>query len=226
MAAVALATEEAVLCVPRCILNGRADVTTDGLRALLRTFRATSEYRWRSQAEDDPTVLQIIPYVLVHDPVGDSFYATRRLPRGTERRLHGRWALGVGGHINPVDGRGEDPIVGGLAREWAEELSCPRPASASLCGVIVDQGSPVSQVHLGLVFWVDVTAQGLRVRETDKLAGEWLARNELPGLRSQMEPWGRLVLDHLTALETEARMLPAMRVTLAATAGLGARQLA
>ena len=40
---------------------------------------------------------------------------------GGDARLHGKASIGVGGHLNPVDD-GEDALMAGLRREWAEEL--------------------------------------------------------------------------------------------------------
>ncbi len=96
-----------------------------GLERVLRTVHATSEYRPRAEIEDDPGLQQIIPYCVVHHPHDDTYLLTRRLRRSSEKRLHHLYSLGIGGHVNPGDGEREDPVVGGLRREWAEEIRCP-----------------------------------------------------------------------------------------------------
>ena len=174
-------------------------LVTGGLERVLRTIRAASEYRQRSLVEDDPSMQQIIPYCVVHHPHDGSYLLTRRLRRSSERRLHHLYSLGVGGHINPGDGAGGDPLVGGLQREWVEEVICSSPATARLVAMLNDDTTPVSRVHLGLVFLVEPTEAITSVREIDKLEGESLQLNEMRRHYLSMESWSQLVFDDLVA---------------------------
>lgn len=192
--------DEDVLCVPRTTIfpdGAWHGLVTRGLERVLRTVRAASEYRPRSEVEDDPSLQQIIPYCVVRHPHDDSYLITRRLRRSSERRLHHLYSLGIGGHVNPTDGGSGDPVIGGLRREWNEEIRCPSPATARLVAALNDDSSPVSRVHLGLVFLVEPTLGFVDVRETDKLEGEVLS---LEGMRDRylsMESWSQLVFDDL-----------------------------
>ena len=174
-------------------------LVTHGLERVLRTIRAASEYRPRHLVEDDPSMQQIIPYCVVHHPHDGTYLLTRRLRRSSERRLHHLYSLGVGGHINPGDGAGGDPVVGGLEREWAEEVVCDSPATARLVAMLNDDTTPVSRVHLGLVFLVEPTEAITSVREMDKLEGESLALSEMRRHYLSMESWSQLVFDDLVA---------------------------
>lgn len=174
-------------------------LVTVGLERVLRTIRAASEYRPRQLVEDDPSMQQIIPYCVVHHPHDGTYLLTRRLRRSTEQRLHHLYSLGVGGHINPVDGVAGDPLVGGLEREWAEEVVCSSPATARLVAMLNDDTTPVSRVHLGLVFLVEPTVSTTSVRETDKLEGESLQLSEMRRHYLSMESWSQLVYDDLVA---------------------------
>ena len=49
---------------------------------------------------------------------GERYFLMRRTRAGADARLHDRYSIGVGGHLNPGDG----DLLGGLRREWAEEL--------------------------------------------------------------------------------------------------------
>ena len=193
-------TPEDVLCVPRTTIfpdGAWHGLVTTGLERLLRTVRAASEYRPRWEVEDDPSLQQIIPYCVVHLPHDDTYLLTRRLRRSSERRLHHLYSLGIGGHVNPVDGGAGDPIVGGLRREWGEEIRCSSPATARLVAALNDDSSPVSRVHLGLVFLVEPTLGFVDIREVNKLEGECLT---LPAMRRHylsMESWSQLVFDDL-----------------------------
>ena len=92
---------------------------------------------------------QIIPYLVLRD--GPRIFLMRRTRAGGDERLHDRYSIGVGGHVNPEDG----DVVGGLRREWAEEIEADfepefRPSACSTTTT-----TPVGAVHLGLVFGAD-----------------------------------------------------------------------
>ena len=142
---------------------------------------------------------QIIPYCVVHHPHDSTYLLTRRLRRSSERRLHHLYSLGVGGHVNPGDGASGDPLVGGLQREWAEEVVCSSPATASLVAMLNDDSTPVSRVHLGLVFLVEPAAAITAVRELEKLEGEILSLEAMRRHYLSMESWSQLVFDDLVA---------------------------
>lgn len=169
-----------------------------GLEPLLSTIRAAARYLPRASVEDDSSQQQIIPYCIVRHP-DDTYLLTRRLRRGSERRLHHLYSLGVGGHVNCGDGVAEDPVVGGLRREWREEIVCPSPARARLVAVLNDDSSPVSRVHLGLVFLVEPRWGRATVREVDKLEGEALPLEAMRRHYLNMESWSQLIFDALVA---------------------------
>ncbi|MFN2581771.1 MAG: hypothetical protein ABR498_03410 [Candidatus Dormibacteria bacterium] len=192
--------DEDVLCVPRTTIfpdGAWHGLVSRGLERVLRTVRASSEYRRRSQVENDPSLQQIIPYCVVHHPHDDTYLITRRLRRSSERRLHHLYSLGIGGHVNPGDGGGGDPVIGGLRREWEEEIRCASPATAHLVAALNDDSSPVSKVHLGLVFLVEPTLGFVDVRETHKLEGEVLPIETMRDRYLSMESWSQLVFDDL-----------------------------
>jgi predicted NUDIX family phosphoesterase len=190
---------ESVLCVPRTTIfpdGAWHGLVPSGLERVLRTIRATAEYRPRELVEDDPGLQQIIPYCIVRHADG-SYLLTHRLRASSEKRLHHLYSLGVGGHVNPGDGESGDPVVGGLRREWAEEIVCPAPATASLVAMLNDDTTPVSRVHLGLVFLVEPCQGTAAVREVRKLEGEVLALEAMRRHYLNMESWSQLVYDDL-----------------------------
>jgi predicted NUDIX family phosphoesterase len=104
----------------------------------------------------------------------------------------------VGGHLNPVDD-GEDALMSGLAREWAEELEADWEPEFRLVGLLNDDSNAVGSVHLGVVFVVETNGQPVRVRETHKLAGAFVPPSEVLAAREELETWSRLVADALLA---------------------------
>jgi len=68
---------------------------------------------------------------------------------------------------------------------------------ARLLGFLNEDSSPVSKVHLGVVFVVDGDSPDIRIRETDKLAGELLTLDEMRMYYLAMESWSQIVYDRL-----------------------------
>ncbi|MBO0687396.1 MAG: NUDIX domain-containing protein [Candidatus Dormibacteraeota bacterium] len=191
---------ERVLCV------AREEAFPDGawhgfiagdLDRIQRVIRERSFFMPRAEVEEDPAYQQIIPYVVFRH--GDRYLLTRRLRASAEKRLRQLYSLGVGGHINPGDVEGGDPVADGLRREWEEEVSYQGRFQSRLLGLLKDESSPVSKVHLGVVFLVEGDSPEIEIRETDKLAGELLTLDEMKIHYLEMESWSQIVYDRLLA---------------------------
>jgi predicted NUDIX family phosphoesterase len=190
---------EQVLCVKR------EDIFPDGawhgfvsteLERHQRVIRERHSFRPRSEVEDDPSYQQIIPYLVFrHD---GHYFLTHRLRASSEKRLRKQYSLGIGGHINPGDLLGGDPILDGLKREWQEEVVFNGRFEARLIGFLNEDSSPVSKVHLGVVFLLDGDSPNIAIRETNKLAGELLTLDEMRIYYLGMESWSQIVYDQLT----------------------------
>lgn len=167
------------------------------LDRIQRVIRERSFFMPRAEVEEDPSYQQIIPYVVFRH--GDRYFLTRRLRASSEKRLRQQYSLGVGGHINPGDVEGGDPVADGLKREWEEEVSYRGHFQSRLLGLLKDESSPVSKVHLGVVFLVEGDSPEIEIRETDKLAGELLTLDEMKIHYLEMESWSQIVYDRLLA---------------------------
>ena len=162
-----------------------------------RVIRERHFFKPRSEVENDPSFQQIIPYVVFRH--GDHHFLTHRLRASSEKRLRKQYSLGVGGHINPGDLEGGDPILDGLRREWSEEVIYEGRFEARMLGLLNEDSSPVSKVHLGVVFLVDGDTPDIRIRETDKLAGELMTLEEMRMYYLAMESWSQIVYDRLVS---------------------------
>ena len=162
-----------------------------------RVIRERHFFKVRSEVENDPSFQQIIPYVVFRH--GERHFLTHRLRASSEKRLRKQYSLGVGGHINPGDLEGGDPILDGLRREWSEEVIYDGRFEARMLGLLNEDSSPVSKVHLGVVFLVDGDTPDIRIRETDKLAGELMTLEEMRMYYLAMESWSQIVYDRLVA---------------------------
>jgi predicted NUDIX family phosphoesterase len=120
----------------------------------------------------------------------------RRTRAGADQRLHDRWSIGVGGHINP----GDDGLLGGLRREWREELDADFEPAFEPLALLNDDTTDVGAVHLGVVVLADAAGRPVAIRETDKLSGELASADEVAAGAEYLETWSRIVFDALEAI--------------------------
>jgi predicted NUDIX family phosphoesterase len=189
-------SEERVLVVPRAAVpenGGWYGLRTDGLAAFLDVASRVGRFAPRAAMEADPSHKQLIPYLVLRD--GPGYFLMRRTRAGGDARLHDRWSIGVGGHLNP----GDVDLHGGLRREWREELVADFEPEFRPLALLNDDTTDVGAVHLGVVFVADAAGRPVVVRETDKLEGSFAAPADVAAVADELETWSRIVFD---ALET------------------------
>lgn len=192
-----LVDTEQILVVPRPLLlppQGVQGFHPGGVDAYAGRILRHGEFRPRAAVEEDPTLKQIIPYLIIRH--GERIFLFQRSGSGGEPRLHGRFSIGVGGHIVREDSDGADDLLrAGLSRELTEELIIAGSWTARPVGVLNDDETPVGRVHFGVVYVVETERPEVRVREDDRLSGRLAGAEEILAARSGMEGWSRLILD-------------------------------
>ena len=168
---------------------GWRGVRTEGIEGHLATIAAASTFRPRSALEVDPDWKQIVPYLVLRD--GPRVFLMQRTRAGGDARLHDRWSIGIGGHVEAGDG----DHIGGLRREWAEEIEADFVPEWRLVGLLNDDQTPVGAVHLGLVYEADAAGRPVGIRETDKLRGAFASLDEVEAHRDELESWSAFALD-------------------------------
>lgn len=147
----------------------------------------------RGYAENCRDMVQIIPYVVIRND--DSIYLLQRLSKQTEKRLHGKLSIGIGGHINPESAECEDIIRHGLLKELHEEVCLKDIEKIKFVGIINDDATEVSMHHLGLLYEL-FTSSDVSVLETEKMTGKWIDFETCIELNDEMETWSQIALLH------------------------------
>lgn len=143
----------------------------DNLDYYIDLIKKNCEFKRRGDMENDPSYQQIIPYVVFN--YKDEYFIYKYLPKAGEQRLVDTYQLGVGGHINPVDGGNQNILEAGMMREWNEEVEFKgNLISKKLIGIINDESRPVEQVHIGLVYSFVGDSPEIFIKETEKMEGK------------------------------------------------------
>lgn len=159
----------------------------------------------RGDAEENKDYKQPIPYAVIKQ--GDKYFGYTRLSGGGESRLHGTISLGVGGHMNEIEGLNSfsELLLENLMREVNEELLLtPKDeddvvnVSASIIGLINDDSNDVGSVHLGILAFINLDEHvTVEVNEVEQLEGKWYTLEELVSKYDKLENWSKLVVDTL-----------------------------
>jgi len=189
---------ERVLVIPRAAIMGDPGwlgLREEGMADFEALVAREGRFSPRAEMERDRRFKQVIPYLVLRD--GGRYFLMRRTRAGADVRLHDRWSIGVGGHLNPGDG----DLGGGLRREWAEELDADFTPEFLLVGLLNDDTTDVGSVHIGAVFVADAGGRRVAIRETEKLTGAFAEPAEVAAVTGGLETWSRLVFEALDAAE-------------------------
>ena len=195
---------EQILVVPRNLFDNLGSfqgLTTDIERYIPSLLDPSNNFFMdRETAEEDPGHKQIIPYSLFR--YQDRYLHYTRGKSGGESRLHAQGSLGIGGHINPVDERG-DPLghatyMAGVAREIDEELVLSTTPEQRIVALLNDDSNAVGRVHLGVVHLFELTDDEASAREDALCDLQFQSIMELKGsLYDSLESWSRFCVDAL-----------------------------
>ncbi len=158
----------------------------------------------RGEAEEDSSLKQLIPYVVVTS--GEKILHYRRGSGSGESRLLKKGSVGIGGHINDGDGLGEAfdsaAYQRALMRELQEELSLGSAFIERPLALLNDDTNPVGAVHLGIVHQCHLAEPEVTANEDAIAELGFLSREELAERNDQLESWSQLVLEGWGNLRT------------------------
>lgn len=152
-------------------------------------------FRPRAEVEDDPSLKQIIPYVVFR--CEGSVFCYTRGGSGGEARLRRRRSLGVGGHVaeDDADGRGTlDAYEMALRRELDEEVEIRSAGVMRRVGLINDDSTPVGSVHLGVVHLYELERPDVVPREAALIEPGFVPAAALRDEWDLFETWSQICI--------------------------------
>ena len=169
--------------------------------------RANNFFTPRAAAETDPSMKQIIPYVLlVH---GDRVLHYVRGKKAGEQRLVAKGSIGIGGHMNDHDeglfAIDRDAYNAGVQREVGEELRLGARYTNHVVALLNDDSNDVGRVHLGVVHVFRLESDDVQKGEAMITDLQFLDREQLRARRDAMETWSQFCFDHLDKILAAAR---------------------
>lgn len=193
---------EQVLVVPRSAFEqvGAFNGVRLNAQEYLSAFfgNGVAHYMDRDEAEQNPDFKQIIAYaIFCHN---GKVLAYARTAKGGETRLHDKWSLGIGGHINPIDGLADnlDTYLAGVEREIREEIAFSGTAAQQLYAIINDDTNEVGSVHLGIVHRFELDNEEVQPLEKKLANLRFCTLEELAGpLYDKLETWSAICVDAL-----------------------------
>lgn len=200
-----------ILCIPKESYLSLQD-KRDPIE-LIDIIQDNIQWIERDQAENDENFLQIIPYIAIIRLSSDStieIFTYRRLSKGNEKRLHDKFSIGVGGHIDFIGDEDNYPVGEVIERACTMELTeelyfFPKERmtidyllnNLYIVDCIYDPSNAVGRVHLGIAGYLTLTEdENVLVRETEKLEGKFLPLNEVKK-RTDLETWSAIFLPNL-----------------------------
>ena len=156
----------------------------------------------RTQAENDPTHKQIIPYALIAFENRLLYYV--RGKKAGEQRLVAKGSIGIGGHMNEGDeslfALDEAAYRVGVEREVGEEIKINTKFDDRIVALLNDDTTEVGQVHLGIVHVFKLTEPKVEKREAMITNLAFLTKAELVARRESLESWSQICVDSLERL--------------------------
>jgi len=166
----------------------------------------------RPSAERDYRLKQLVVYVVIKSK---GLYLTyKRTTKTGEKRLKGKYSLGIGGHVNISDRQltlfdDHDKagfILQAVWREVREEIRIKSRVlnNPELIGFINDDSDDVGKVHFGTVWLLRISEPKVSRRKEGGLGElKFYDLNYLKIKKHYFEKWSKLLIDYFS--ETEVK---------------------
>lgn len=165
--------------------------------SFVENIQEHAAYIPRAHAETNEAYKQIIPYMIF--TFEKKIFVMQRKSTASEQRLANKYSLGIGGHIRQEDIIDND-IFSWAKREFEEEVSYNGSLKISKLGVLNDDSTEVSKVHLGMVLLLQGDNENIQIKDEHK-NGMLLTLSECKNLHPLLENWSKIALDVLDKID-------------------------
>lgn len=153
------------------------------------------EFLEKTKVETNDNFKQIIPYTIILNQ-NNQIALYRR--KGNEKRLHGLWSAGFGGHIEDFEFENKTNIkelfLKSARRELNEEYSNKIEYNLDFRGIINEEKTEVGKTHIGLVFTAKVDkALFSSSEEIEKL--KWIDLEAVSDYKKEL--WSEMAIELL-----------------------------
>lgn len=193
--------EEKVLVIPSHYITITGFIEEEPvIDKLFQNAEANYQFLKRNMAEYNEAYKQIIPQIVIK--FQNEYLLLKRTTKQSEKRLHNKYSLTLGGHINPIDSSTSFASIleKALYRELEEEIYLEKITRFRMkrIGLVNDNSNEVSRVHLGIVYILEVFDKNeVEIKEKENMEGTFLTLEEIKLFYDKLESWSQIILNKL-----------------------------
>ncbi|MBN2804714.1 MAG: hypothetical protein JXR91_16585 [Deltaproteobacteria bacterium] len=186
--------------------NGTSGETERYMGEILK--KENNHFHLRIDAENDPSLKQIIPYVVFKH--NDTVFSYVRGKKAGETRLVGNRSIGIGGHVNPIDRKDLDgsdesedfpTYIEAVKREISEEVIVDEDIEPVIVALLNDDSNEVGKVHFGVIHLCELSSPSVKKREQQITESGFLPIKELLEKRNdELESWSKIALKFIAEM--------------------------
>lgn len=155
----------------------------------------------RGDAERDHSYKQPVGYAVIYNPETKKVYTYKRATHKedyNETRLHGRWSIGIGGHVEKDIDKADNIIHSSLLREVDEEVIINGSQNIKVIGYINDDNDDVGKVHFGVLYLIETDSDDVFPNDAESVHGQMMSLEEIRQIKSSpdsvLEGWSEIAL--------------------------------
>lgn len=163
-------------------------------KKILENFR----YMKRGIAEKDFSKKQPIAYAIIVNKKTKKIFVYQRSDSSKDHgdeRLENKWSWGVGGHIEKIDEKHQNPIIHSMLREIKEEVDIKGRIKTKILGYINDDSNDIGKVHFGILYLVEIDGS-VKPKSKELKMGKMIDIDKLDDICSSynVEDWSKIAL--------------------------------